>query len=528
MLINFTVKNFLSIGEELTLSMNEYMENHRKHNSIIVPDDSNYTRRVSAIFGLNGSGKSNIVKALETMKNIITNPYFTTSEPISHWSGKYGNITQFKIMFSLNQDIYMYSTDVYPIDIDGNGKGPYMYSISKESLTTLVPDISGDYYSDIPIFNIEYDEFDNNFTNTSKMGKNVTKEFEIKDTGWHILKSKMAENARLRTHMKKLYRSIDKFETSIFDSSLDVEKKRVRQRKYDMRYKIAEIGSKIVKNSFLINSIHCESTKRLSVLYTGDPSSLKNIDPQEFNESCNRVFDWFCFGLTIIGTNDYVLPLETDRYIDYLSSILYSMDTGIEKILWKEVDIVKDLKEIERVKYYLAENETQRLINAKRISLRNGIGVSLVLKGDRDFFKFSYASGKESVSRLMALHSDEEIPFPLSEESDGTLRILEISVATLPDISDRTFIIDEIDRRLHTLVSKKMVNLFINKGNAYNQLIFTTHEMRLMSTEILCIQDLLGVKKVNSETILYPLKKLRAKNRSKRLDRLYLDSIKHT
>lgn len=49
------------------------------------------------------------------------------------------------------------------------------------------------------------------------------------------------------------------------------------------------------------------------------------------------------------------------------------------------------------------------------------------------------------------------------------------------------WIIDELDRSLHTLLAKKFIELFLqkNKANRGSQLIFTTHDIELMQQDIL-------------------------------------------
>ena len=48
-----------------------------------------------------------------------------------------------------------------------------------------------------------------------------------------------------------------------------------------------------------------------------------------------------------------------------------------------------------------------------------------------------------------------------------------------------TLIIDEFDSRFHPLLTKKIVELFNSESNKNSQLIFTTHDTNLLSSEIL-------------------------------------------
>ncbi|ECL3091589.1 AAA family ATPase, partial [Campylobacter jejuni] len=70
MLIEFRVENFLSIQDEQVLSMVASSDNTFLNSHI-----SNYGKlkllKSSVLYGANASGKSNIIKALKTMKTIV-------------------------------------------------------------------------------------------------------------------------------------------------------------------------------------------------------------------------------------------------------------------------------------------------------------------------------------------------------------------------------------------------------------------------------------------------------------------------
>jgi uncharacterized protein len=85
--------------------------------------------------------------------------------------------------------------------------------------------------------------------------------------------------------------------------------------------------------------------------------------------------------------------------------------------------------------------------------------------------------------RLIHRAGNEEIPFELGEESDGTqmwFRLLGPALAALRN--GRPLLLDEIDASLHPLLSARMLDLFrdpsVNKNDA--QIIFTTHDTTLL------------------------------------------------
>lgn len=106
-------------------------------------------------------------------------------------------------------------------------------------------------------------------------------------------------------------------------------------------------------------------------------------------------------------------------------------------------------------------------------------------------------NGGELVARrLVALHAKAaggEMPFPISLESEGTRQMLDFIPAlarlTEPNQS-MTFVVDEIDNKLHHLVTRALVEDFIATCTAdtRTQLIFTTHDLLLMDQD-LCRRD---------------------------------------
>lgn len=77
----------------------------------------------------------------------------------------------------------------------------------------------------------------------------------------------------------------------------------------------------------------------------------------------------------------------------------------------------------------------------------------------------------------------ENILFDMSEESSGTIRLLQSAVRAVPALERGGIVlIDEIDASLHPLLTAKLIALFqseeINSKGA--QLIFTSHDATLL------------------------------------------------
>lgn len=101
--------------------------------------------------------------------------------------------------------------------------------------------------------------------------------------------------------------------------------------------------------------------------------------------------------------------------------------------------------------------------------------------------------GDELVAKkLVSYHprSDgTEAGFEIRQESDGTQRIIDLlpaflrlSETTMPKV----FVIDELDRSLHTLLTRQLIEAYLGNCSpeTRSQLLFTTHDVLLMDQDI--------------------------------------------
>ncbi|KQT20886.1 hypothetical protein ASG31_17040 [Chryseobacterium sp. Leaf404] len=108
MLIRFVVENFLSFDKETEFNM--LVGNFKTHKNHVYPG-SVKTLRAAAIYGANGAGKSNIVKAIEFFQDIIKDDGIF--QPIHNFKFKLNSINKtkpitFELEFLLGRKIYRY------------------------------------------------------------------------------------------------------------------------------------------------------------------------------------------------------------------------------------------------------------------------------------------------------------------------------------------------------------------------------------------------------------------------------------
>ena len=86
----------------------------------------------------------------------------------------------------------------------------------------------------------------------------------------------------------------------------------------------------------------------------------------------------------------------------------------------------------------------------------------------------------------------------MNEESDGSLRLLDF-IPMLIDLrlNESVYLIDEIDRSMHPMLSQKILEYYFNKlsSDRDNQLIFSTHESNLLNLELIRADEVWFVEK---------------------------------
>jgi len=224
---------------------------------------------------------------------------------------------------------------------------------------------------------------------------------------------------------------------------------------------------------------------RLKVIFQGTQDNQLFITNSIFQkcEAFRKVYEWFDGILVpITPTTPYGVPREylTDPKI---AEMLRLLDTGI-------IDLGSD-------KVDLDENATTRLKKTLQKKLEDSESVPLS-RGPSDPLLVAFASrmkdGEVSLEELIAHHrkigSDAPVDFHMSQESDGTRRLIDLLPAFLdvssPD-SRGVYVVDELDRSLHTLLTRSLLEHYLDCCSATSraQFIFTTHDALLMDQRLL-------------------------------------------
>lgn len=111
----------------------------------------------------------------------------------------------------------------------------------------------------------------------------------------------------------------------------------------------------------------------------------------------------------------------------------------------------------------------------------------VIARTAKEFIEFKADSENNvTIEKVKFVHENEEVLFDYMEESDGTLRMIDLIDIIFNGNDSRIFVIDEIDRCLHPLLTSTLIQSYLELAKTRDcQLIATTHESRLLTEGLL-------------------------------------------
>ena len=202
-------------------------------------------------------------------------------------------------------------------------------------------------------------------------------------------------------------------------------------------------------------------------------------------ERFKPIYNWFRDRLVMIAPDSRFEPFErffqeeNPLYRD-MNVTLSHLDTGISHLGGEKVPFES---------LTLPENLKAKL----REEIPEGATVRLLAEPVHERFAIMRRNGELEARKLISFHSDSagnEIRFDMKQESDGTQRVIDLIPAFL-ELADansgKVFVIDEIDRSLHTLLTRELLAAYLDTctPDTRSQLLFTTHDVLLMDQKLL-------------------------------------------
>lgn len=197
------------------------------------------------------------------------------------------------------------------------------------------------------------------------------------------------------------------------------------------------------------------------------------------------VYDWFKDILELVAPDSRFEPFE--QFLDEghplyatMNKMLPQLDTGIAHLGGEEISF-ENMPLPMSLKTKLQED------------VKEGMTVRLMTEPINERFIITRKNGELIAKKLVTYHPKSdgtEAKFEMRQESDGSQRVidllpafLEISAAN----SKKVYVIDEVDRSLHTLLTRRMLVAYLASCSikSRSQLLFTTHDVLLMDQQLL-------------------------------------------
>jgi hypothetical protein len=273
-----------------------------------------------------------------------------------------------------------------------------------------------------------------------------------------------------------------------------------------------------------------EVANRLSV-YFNDASSednilfLNEINSHKGNlftadssfQYLRTIYRWFLSKLKFVYPNGS--DLGRYSFINYpenhgdLHSYLSSLDIPISEMSYVEIPFEQAFGDVPETVVKDIENDFKELCMLDDRKDASSFEVVFRLL-DSYYIVVASADGISSVKTISFTHGKYGT-YEFKEESDGTKRILELlEMITSPE-NDITYVVDEIDRSLHPLLTEELISMYLSPERPnQNQLIITTHESRLLNLKRLRKDEIYFASNKNEQSEFVRLDKYDADTRT--------------
>ncbi len=197
------------------------------------------------------------------------------------------------------------------------------------------------------------------------------------------------------------------------------------------------------------------------------------------------VYKWFRDTLALVAPDSRFAPFEQFLQEEHplypvMNVTLSQLDTGIAHLGGEEIPFDT---------LPLPEPLRQKL----QAEVKEGVTVRFLANPMNERFVIT-RKGRELVAKkLVTYHrrtDGTEAKFEMRQESDGSQRVIDLLPAFLDMASvksSRVYVIDELDRSLHTLLTRQLLAGYLAacSKETRSQLLFTTHDVLLMDQKLM-------------------------------------------
>lgn len=243
---------------------------------------------------------------------------------------------------------------------------------------------------------------------------------------------------------------------------------------------------------------------------------MSNNNDSFFDDIVN-VYKFLIFDMVIVRPQTHKLfDIDYLKNEEKIIKILKALDINI-------VDIIATKSDITNIEAKLPKNIFINLLEDINIMSQRYPKMNCTLRIENDLYTIKKDDNNEYiVQTLKFIHNNCPSEFGTYEESDGTIRILELIDILLSE--NKLFLIDELDSSLHPLLVEGLLKIFL-KSNTTNQLIITTHELKTLDFELVRRDEIWFTEKnENGASRIYSLEEFKDVARfDRKIDKAYIE-----
>ena len=216
------------------------------------------------------------------------------------------------------------------------------------------------------------------------------------------------------------------------------------------------------------------------------------------------LYRWFRYKLSVNYPDDSIT--QYTYFFDSQGSaaaeeLLAKLDTGISKVSVYDEPTEKVMAQLPKP---FAQSVIDNLNEQKQRRIKDGNDESpavVVRSYEGHSMYLIELHGDDVVCKTLKFnHKHSNALFTLRDESDGTIRLLDLIEVLLSNTRNMVYVIDEVNRCLHPLITKQFVRDFLDLAVQRNiQLIVTTHETSLMDLKLLRQDEIGFIEKRESD-----------------------------
>lgn len=312
---------------------------------------------------------------------------------------------------------------------------------------------------------------------------------------------------------------------------IDKEKETVLFERDILQNNESNVNSDIIRD----NSDNPENISRLKVYFDDFGKNISDVlrkktilsDVAKRNsnqtgifEEISNVYNWFEDLIVIFPESRYTnleYIMDDEQIKKFFSSVLSYFDTGIEDIDSKLIEF-----ELDKLFSEIPKDQAEQIKIEIANKTNNNQAITLNIN-DQIYVLRQNENGEIVYRKMLLNHGNPDDLFEYVDESDGTQRLFDLIPIYIAQKQNKVIFIDEIDRSLHTNLTRKFIEFFFSaaKDNS-SQLIATTHDSNLLDLDLLRQDEIWFVeRKKDHSSCIYSLNKFKERF-DKKIEKEYL------